>query len=50
MGRLPPPSSGCPGPHLTWPGMPLGMEHPQLLWAAVPGPLHPHSEEFPFSV
>ena len=23
-----------------------GMGHPQLLWAAVPGPHHPHNEEY----
>jgi len=24
---LPPTSSGCPGPHPTWPGAPPGMGH-----------------------
>ena len=27
-------SSDCPGPHPAWPRRPLGMEHPQLLWAS----------------
>jgi len=31
-------SSGCPGPPPTRPWPPPGMGHPQLLWAAVPGP------------
>jgi len=37
---VPPSSSGCPGPHPTWPWVPPGMGHPQLLWAAVPEPYH----------
>jgi len=35
-GQVATPSSGCPGPHPTWPGVPPGMGYPQLLWAAVP--------------
>ena len=40
------PVAGCPGPHLTWPWMPPGMGHPQLLWQPVPVPHHPLSKEF----
>jgi len=40
MGLLPFTSSDCPGPHPTCPWTLKGMEHPQLLSAAVPGP-HP---------
>jgi len=34
VGTVPPTSSGSPGPHLTWPWIPAGMGHPQLLWTA----------------
>jgi len=38
---------GCPGPHPTWPRIPLGTGHPQPLWAPVPAPHHSHSKELP---
>ena len=34
-----------PGPHPAQHGAPPGMGHPQLLWAADPGPYSPLSEE-----
>ena len=49
VGWLPPTSSGCPGPHPTWPWAPPGMGHPQPLWAAVPVPHHYPSEKFPLT-
>jgi len=33
--------------HPVWPQAFVGMGQPQLLWAAVPGPHHPLSEEYP---
>jgi len=41
----PPTRSGCLKPHSAWPWTPPGMRHPQLLWAAMPVPHHPHSDE-----
>lgn len=35
VGLVPPSSSGCTGSH-PWPWAPPEMEHPQILWAAVP--------------
>ena len=42
-----PTSSGCPGPHPTWPWAPPGMGHLQLLWAVVPVPHHCRSDSSP---
>jgi len=46
MGWLPPTTSGCPRSHPTRSWMPPDMGHPQLLWAAVPGPHLPQSKKF----
>ena len=41
MGRAAPHQLRLPRAHPTWPSVPPGMGHPQLLWAAVPVPYHP---------
>jgi len=43
---LPPPRSGCTGPHPPWPWAPPGMRNPQPLRAAVPAPHCFRSKEF----
>ena len=37
---------GCSQPCPTWPGTLPGMGQPQLFWHPVPGPPHPHREQF----
>jgi len=39
------PQHSSPGHHPAWPGAPTGMGHSPLLWAAVPLPHLPLSED-----